>query len=612
MWLKLPLFLFLCGINLWSMDEEASSEEEDAQEKIISKKKAINGIIIEDAVNLLLKLNKKEKWHPDCVCGTLSWMTIGPLFLIIPGLISLLTGLESEQGPFPPNTTEIGGIKKNNFIVGITSFSIPVASALLSAALFKPIIWLQHGWVNYKNRQMHRHVAANFTRQRDIKSDLNEYDMLVVGPLLLVMADGVRNGCNSCCSCYPCCPNLALHHQMITNLQSRLSPAQALALANFGLDRLRPIAEKKFSAHAKKALNNLSLLTDKNAEELSDALSNTDVIKLFKDEPMLWQATVKNIAEYIFQDNDVQKGLQFSLQALFGDETKRDAEQLTHIISQVRQEASLSSFLLKDISVDGEEDDEDNQEIEFKTTAGEIVAKKKNLVKVSTYFAAAYSNNFSAEKLSDQSGVDQSWVDVLIRVSNEEYITITNKNFFQILEAATYYQIPSLITQCDRFIRDRGFAKEFMEIWWCQEFADKDEDDERNFAQEYQDNSFGLQWQFLRKYGLRESKALQAAHLITRLNGLQIHDNGTLRDMSLFTDKDFELAENEKFDAPGFRNKLSDKKFLAWVWAQGKNISLLKQEIVSFCADVQNTAVVESAWLPIPQDLKTAIAKYND
>ncbi len=79
-----------------------------------------------------------------------------------------------------------------------------------------------------------------------------------------------------------------------------------------------------------------------------------------------------------------------------------------------------------------------------------------------------------------------------------------------------------------------------------------------------------------------------------------------------FRKRAFKLPINQAisfFNAASFQEKLKDAKLLAWTWKNVQDIEFLKALVLDFCADPQHAQIVESAWLPIPPEIKKAMAE---
>ncbi len=506
--LVLLFFMFVPG--LFAMDAETSIHEDDdeAGQAVVEKIASIKGITVADGVSLLLNNKHIDPWDAPTV-GLNLLFAFGISFLapaLLPGLPASLLGCS------------MGGMQSPLCKFGLCSVSTPLLTGL-AAACYLPITWAHNSFADHCNDQAKRRINRDFSNARDLQGELDEEDIRVIG---YILAANDRTDC---------CRGQLSHPQRgeIDALLGKLSPRQALALAPFGRGILANLAQNKFSESARTLVEHLLLLLDKDADALADALLNKEVVEQFVHEPSLWQALVYSLPLHMRNDEGVQKGLKLLLQAIMKDAGLESCNiDLEDVMDNVAQGMPLRSYILKEVAT--ERHDAEDQVV-VPLTSGSIVASKKDLIGVSQYFKIKFSKNWSHKDLALDE-IDKDWIHIVFTVANRQGLTLNNANIWDALQAATYFQMPELITQCDRFIRDRGLGRNLLKSWWDQE----DNDDEAPFDE----NSFSLKWRFCISYSLSEEKAQLMSELVQRLNNLSPKDLSGLDDIKALAPKDRE------------------------------------------------------------------------
>lgn len=184
-------------------------------------------------------------------------------------------------------------------------------------------------------------------------------------------------------------------------------------------------------------------------------------------------------------------------------------------------------------------------------------------------------------------------------ISHEKSIVITKKNIWTRLCEAKNSKNSSLLGQCDTFILKQGLDTKLV-----QNYLE---------AQQKQDQtalSFKSHLEFCREFSLNQTKRHLIAQQIEGLNDISIDDAGSLNEVKLLDDQEF-IDGQAYFEPKQFSTKLQNPRFLQWIWQEVKDITPLRDLVVEFCAQEKNHAIIQSAWVALPQDLQNALSEEN-
>jgi hypothetical protein len=95
--------------------------------------------------------------------------------------------------------------------------------------------------------------------------------------------------------------------------------------------------------------------------------------------------------------------------------------------------------------------------------------------------------------------------------------------------------------------------------------------------------------------------------IFERLYNITLDNRTALEDIVELIDDNYLQRIANIIKLNKFRKLLHNRKLLPILWDELKHIDFFKDIIVRFCAKQQNQTLVESAWLPMPLDLKKAL-----
>ncbi len=372
-------------------------------------------------------------------------------------------------------------------------------------------------------------------------------------------------------------------------LLKKLSPAQALTMAELNFQTFFQLDEELFSPSAWEKIDDLRKMLEMGAHELSETLGKAS--KLFVEEPTLWQALVRLLPEQILNNSDVQKGLKYVIKIILNEEKEKEYDE---VIYQVAHGIPLRSYLLNELIIADGTNDEDR--VELSCGEEKFLLKKDTLKANSDYFARVLSGKFK-EPGTDYSNEKPERFRLFVDAIHGR-IKLARENLWPVLDVATYYQMPGIIIQCDRFIRDtwKNNRKKLMRDWLADEKVGNLDPD-----------AFATSWAFCKKFSLLETKRFLASELMVRLME-EGEKQIILADLKeLFADDLRKILIDTSLEA--LTNKLTSPRFLKWVWENGQNNALIKNIVVDFCSAEKTKPVMRKAWVIVPEELLQAVAE---
>ncbi len=608
-----PIFLlfgFLASMPISAMDAEDTPDDgyelhtNESKQDIheIDKNKAAPpkkpmGLSIGAAKAFLLDHLKKEKWNLYCnggcgICGTL-WAIAGPSYVL--ALIgSILTGLYCTNQRWIAecsgdcwNTPGDGGCNSDGVcypvyqdcLVSCTNNNtatphdpaciggatmIPVPFILSALALCSPLIKrARDSYVDRHTHALNYEIGRRFVDTSD-DDPVADSHMTYIGPLLIAA--------NS-------------------SLMKTLSASQALMLAPINLARFQNLANDTFSEEAKVPAQKLLRMLEMDAPTLIATLGDKEAKTLFKDEPVLFQVLLQTLSSNILNNDDVQHRLKKILSALLGEQAESDSRDWDDALRQISQGSSINEYCPRRVIVES-----DN--IELMVGEQHFTITKESLVRVSNKFKLMLSDFEDQTEFNLPKDVKPEWVMIVQRVANSEPIAIDERNILDVLDAANYFMMKPILEQCDNFLSAEGISESLIAKWRAQYGKDIAEK-----------TAFRLKWRFCDQYNLLQNKKLIASKLIRKLMSVtgekpynDLFENLKVLNLSHVRDG----KESEMFDS--FKAKLTNHKFLAWAWAAGGEVDIVRHAVIDFCADPKNKTIVESAWVFPPKDLAKCLA----
>lgn len=446
-----------------------------------------------------------------------------------------------------------------------------VTESLLTWLLFalqKPITMSQNYVAKRNNDALHHELRLNFKKGRPDDHVLadKDFDIHNLG-LKLLLAQ--------------------------SELLKKLSSAQALNLAERHFYWVMKLGENEFSQEAWDNVDHIRKLLEMDVQELSTTLGQAKDI--FIHEPALWQALVRLLPYERISDDNVRNSLGYLLKNILQEKSDKNWDD---VINNVSQGAPLSSYILKELVVDGVIEDDD--QIELKCDEDSFLMSKKKLTEESKYFARGFSGDWASAPLT-HSRESKVRLQILHDVMRGK-LQLNRNNIWHVLDAATYFQMQKTIDLCDVFIRDswRQHHKTILNEWL--------KNDKEN--QGMDTSSFSTYWQFCKKYSLLETKRYLAVELIVKLD--------TVADIpAQFSDLIPLLNDNLQNvlieqSSNSLTKQLRKPRFLKWLFENGWKNAVIKDLIIAFCQKTKSGKVMQKAWVVVPQELTEAIKQQQD
>ncbi len=592
--LKIFLSMILpFSLAVWSMDKTDSDKESlpestdipAPQPKVAEQE--TQGITIRQASDFLYGQWKIGDWEPCTVFAATGFTTIfSALLLGTPG--SIIAGIYCQNHPNALADSQcenqcaldssypscLGACRQQypqtqtlNDPVCITGLGLVsfIGLSAVATACYLPIAWTQHWIAQALNARSARLIRNNIAKGHGLDEKLADSDMHYVGPYLV---------------------------RANSDLLRQLSAAQTLGLAEVvSLGQFTNLTKDIFTGRAKTFAYKLIGLLGMDLTTLAQNLHEKKAKELFRSEPVLWQTMVRLISRDFLQDPDVKDGLNETLQYILDRKTD-DQMDVSEIVKLVSEGAPISNFQLSDVLVD---EHQNSDIIELITKQGTQQASKKSLSLVSKYFESAFSGNWSRKPLN-LTHIDDNWVSMVLKLASGQIPDIFDKNLSLVLGFANYFQTPSVLTQCDLYIKEHGLLKQVMKAW-----------SEQPQAEECDVNSFADQWRFCNQFSFEQNKRVLAAELLSRVNKLTTNSPGLLAELRLLTQADVDHVIGN-INLCQFNDSLTNPIFLGWLWNNARDISFLRDAMVMVCGSPHNNALCEQAWpVVMPKELKAAI-----
>jgi hypothetical protein len=603
MLLILPFFLMAYNLN--AMDDESSeeivvsssSDESDsdsddtestsessnnkAPKNIDMVKKPVAGVTVEEAATFLYDNQAYTHYSPSNVACAL-WSATGIGFILsgIPGITVSSLYCRNHQGildcqnqcPGPKydkcyysceSQNDIQSLEHPVCKTGLVLVFVPVAQMVI-AACASPISRALNIYVDDHNQQLDSDIRQQFTMARTASEPISQADVRRIAHHLI---------------------------RANSNLLGKLSPIQALAIAEVNRREFEQLANDGFSEQAAIMAHKLILFHQENSNDLADMLEREEVKSTLQDEPYLWQALVRTLPDVTLNSTKVRAGLRAALIHMQTSKIKQKRQYWDDAITKIAQGTSVYDYILEEISVSHSGDD-----IAIKTQYKTFVAKKQRLTSISAYFKKTYRASWPEEEI-DLSHLNSIWLDVLIKVHDQEPISIDIGNIWDVLSCARHFGIAKLSAQADQLILTQGLLDTLVKKFIL-------EQDDKTLKPK----SFKARINFCQTYQQSANQHLLISELLIKLNDITMDNQYLLDDLRLLQDQDIEKA-NHSFKPHDFSEKLINPSFLAWAWLNAKDITFLREIIVSFCALEKNNSIVAKAWVGLPKDLKQAIEK---
>jgi hypothetical protein len=527
-------------------DPDGSDDDyEDDTDDIEMSSKPV-GLTVKNGIDFLL--HRAEKKLLDSFDYVVFALTTSGVLLLIPGFM-------------PGAVISIIGCIDNFYsgvcYAGLALNALPLAAAIVGLPI--NAIWgVRKNSQNKKfNKNLHDRITNEFVKGRDEAELLVKEDIEYLGYDLIM--------------------------KMITFKRIGLSPHQALWVAEQNLADYKrrigyPHAFYPFLSQTGDILGfKLLQFLELKSPDLIETLKNPDTRKLFLNEPELLQSLVRCLKKEERLDEALEKQL----------------DDINALIKGPKKEKPSVS----DPAIIASADD-----LQMVTSSGKRFSlNKKDLLRISKKLAALDEDVGIEEELF----VEKNWTDediaMLVEFAQQQKIKLDGASIFSALKLGHGFMVIGLITACDVWLVEKGISTDLIGRW-LKEFDLNEQD--KMLTHE----SFQARWRFCDYFQLRHYKRQLLKPIGERLRNLhrEIYNFDIFDHLRALKDSDWRDLLFF-YGAEVFHSQLAMPQFLVLAWERMKNISLLREEIISFCQNPQNKNTITAAWINMPPDLQEAL-----
>lgn len=379
-------------------------------------------------------------------------------------------------------------------------------------------------------------------------------------------------------------------------LIKKLTFHQTLILAQVDLLLFHEMVTLNFSHDYRLSVlsEQLAMFSRMDVEALEKNLENESILDIFNADKRVWETLVRILSEEVLTTS-VQRKLVDILIKMTKESDHHPKLLANDFIHQIRKNKNIEHIIAPSIET-GENLDGPVISLSRKNGLTLNIPLNK-LIEISGFFANTFVDCSQIAQAKDQHehtrllddndkplfnlDIEDGWLDVLEDVYLQNKLNFSEKNLKNIFDAAVYFQIHSLLAQCDKYLVD----SENLQDQFLLTIMKKNKP------------SFKDKWTFCDGNNLTLNKRKLAQDF--------------LRNFADTLDKDISLVRDyldefqSDIDKDIFKNKLNDQDTLRMAWENFHDYPVLKKIMVEFCA--ANCQLYAATWLFPDVELKTAV-----